>query len=67
MYNTTVPICSTKSGNCYEIPRNIETENFYSMIYEFVNLAKEKGLTVRQAQMLFKACEDYVLESTLLI
>lgn len=38
---------------------------FYNLIYEFVDLAKVKGLTVRQAQYLFETCKDYVLESKL--
>lgn len=53
---------STNAGNCYEIPNGIDDLKFYDLIYEFVNLAKVKGLTIRQAQYLFKACGDYVLE-----
>lgn len=56
---------STKAGNCYDIPKGIDADSFYNLMYEMVDLAKEKGLTVRQAQYLFKSCEDYVLENKL--
>lgn len=65
MNNTKAPQISTQSGNCYEIPINMDDEQFYNLIYEFVDLAKVKGLTIRQAQLLFDACKDYVLESPL--
>ncbi len=66
MYETNISINSTKAGNSYEIPKGINDLDYYNLIYEFVDLAKLKGLTVRQAQYLFKACEDYVLENKLL-
>lgn len=66
MYETKVSINATKAGNCYEVPNGIKDADFYELIYTFVDLAKVKGLTVRQAQYLFKACADYVLESRLL-
>ena len=56
---------STNAGNCYEIPNGIDDLKFYELMYEFVDLAKVKGLTIRQAQYLFKACGDYVLENKL--
>lgn len=65
MYESSIATIPTKAGNCYEIPQNIEDENFYELMYEFIDLAKVKGLTVRQAQYLFHACSDYVLESKL--
>lgn len=65
MYDLKAPTMNTKARNCYEIPKTMDTEDFYRLIYEFVDLAKVKGLTVRQAQYLFEACEDYVLESKL--
>ena len=58
-------VSTTNSGNNYEIPVNMNDEDFYNLVYEFVDLAKVKGLTVRQAQHLFKTCADYVLESKL--
>lgn len=60
-----MPTTSTKTGNYYEIPKGIEDIKFYELIYEFVDLAKVKGLTVRQAQYLFNACSDYILENKL--
>lgn len=63
MYESSISTISTKVGNCYEIPKGIDDKTFYDFIYEFVDLAKEKGLTIRQAQYLFKACSDYVLDS----
>ena len=65
MYDTRIPSTCTKFGNSYEIPQNINEETFYDLIYEFLDFAKVKGLTVREAQLLFKACEDCVLENKL--
>lgn len=45
--------------------KGIDDLKFYDLIYEFIDFAKTKGLTVRQAQYLFKACGDYVLENKL--
>lgn len=56
---------STDAGNHYNIPINMKEEAFYNLVYEFVDLAKVKGLTIRQAQHLFTTCADYVLESKL--
>lgn len=56
---------TTNAGNYYEIPANMKSEDFYKLMYEFIDLAKVKGLTIRQAQHLFKTCADYVLESKL--
>lgn len=62
MYDAHLSLNGTKAGNCYEVPNGIDDLKFYELIYEFVDLAKSKGLTIRQAQYLFKACGDYVLE-----
>lgn len=55
----------TKYGSFYEHPDGINEEDYYSLIEEFVELAKEKGLTTRQAQKLFSDCKDCVLDSIL--
>ena len=52
---------TTKYGNSYEHPYGIEEEKYYELMYEFIDLAKVKGLTVRQAQKLFTDCADMVL------
>lgn len=65
MYEAKVSFEPTTAGNCYEVPVGIDDKKFNELIYEFVNIAKTKGLTVRQAQYLFKACSDYVLENKL--
>lgn len=65
MRDVRLSLNSTNAGNCYEIPNGIDDLKFYELIYEFVNIAKVKGLTIRQAQYLFKACGDYVLENKL--
>lgn len=54
MYETKISYISTKAGNRYEVPNGIEYEKFNELIYEFVDLAKVKELTIRQAQYLFK-------------
>ena len=66
IYDCKDPKSRMDSGSAYTIPYNMETTEFYNLICEFVNLAKEKGLTVRQAQYLFLACSDYVLDSKLI-
>lgn len=55
----------TKYGNSYEHPEGINEEKYYDMLYEFVDLAKVKGLTVKQAQKLFNDCADIVLYTKL--
>lgn len=65
MYDSKVSIHSTKAGNAYKIPNGIDDLEFYNLVYEFVDLVKEKGLTIRQAQYLFEACGDYILENKL--
>jgi hypothetical protein len=53
-------------GKGYETPLGIiEEDYYYSLMYEFVDLAKERGLTVRQAQNLFIDCADAVLSTKL--
>lgn len=47
-------------------PVNIDKEQLRSQVKEMINLAKIKGLTVRQAQLLFQICSEYILESTLI-
>jgi len=65
MYEAKISFEPTKAGNCYEVPLGINDKDFNELIYEFVDLAKVKGLTIRQAQYLFKACGDYILETKL--
>lgn len=57
-------ILMTEYGKSYNQPRGISEADYYEMMYEFTNLAKDKGLTVRQAQRLFIDCADAVLSST---
>lgn len=52
----------TDSGITYKTPKGIDDDKFYSLIKEFSDLAKVKGLTVRQAQTLFYVCAEYVLD-----
>lgn len=49
-------------GIAYKIPYGIEADKFYSIVEEFVDLAKVKGLTIRQAQTLFSVCSEYILD-----
>lgn len=53
---------TTKYGKGYETPHGLEEDQYYELMYEFVDLAKVKGLTVRQAQKLFTDCADMVLD-----
>lgn len=50
-------------GVCYLTPYGIDKEAFRDMLGELMEYAKEKGLTIRQAQHLFIACSDYVLDT----
>lgn len=54
---------TTKKGIRYDIPNGLDGEKYIRIIEEFVDMSKVKGLTVRQAQYVFEACIDYVLES----
>lgn len=56
---------TTKYGKGYENPQGLEENKYYKLMYEFVDLAKVKGLTVRQAQKLFTDCADAVLSTKL--
>lgn len=53
---------TTKYGTVYDIPIGLEEDIYYNLLYEFVDLAKEKRLTTRQAQKLFTDCADMVLD-----
>ena len=54
---------TTKYGKGYEAPNWLTEDKYYELMYEFVDLAKVKGLTIRQAQKLFIDCSDIVLDS----
>lgn len=53
---------TAKYGKGYETPQGLEENKYYELMYEFVDLAKVKGLTVRQAQSLFADCADMILD-----
>ena len=55
----------SKYGKLYEYPEGMDENKYYELIYEFVDLAKVKGLTVRQAHKLFADCTDSVLSTKL--
>lgn len=55
----------SKYEKTYEHPNGIDEDKYYELIYEFVDLAKSKGLTIRQAQKLFNDCIDAVLNTKL--
>ena len=53
------------NGISYKIPHGINSDKFYSLVKEFVDLLRIKGLTVRQAQLLFQVCSEYILDTKL--
>ena len=53
----------TKYGKGYEAPVGLTEDKYYEFMYEFVDLAKTKGLTIRQAQKLFVDCSDAILDT----
>ena len=55
----------TEYGKGYETPQGLEEKKYYEFMYEFIDLAKVKRLTVRQAQKLFTDCADAVLSTQL--
>lgn len=56
------PTSVTKYGTSYEIPNGIKELNYYELMYQLIDLIKEKGLTTRQAQKLFIDCSDMLLD-----
>ena len=56
---------TTKFGYKYETPYGLNEDEYYDMIYLFMEMAKEKRLTVKQAQKLFMHCSDAVLSTKL--
>lgn len=55
----------TKYDKGYETPIGLSEDKYYELMYEFIDLAKVKGLTVRQAQKLFIDCSDAILSTKL--
>lgn len=54
----------SKYGKVYDEPYGLD-DNYYEIMQQFIELAKVKGLTVRQAQKLFIDCADAVLSTKL--
>lgn len=52
-----------QNGVSYKVPYGIDLDKFYSLVNEFVDLVKIKGLTIRQAQILFHVCSEYILDT----
>jgi len=49
----------------YYFTTDFEHDKACGLVREFTDLAKTKGLTIRQAQQLFLVCSDYVMDSEL--
>lgn len=58
---------TTRYGNVYDVPagKGISEDEYIELIHSFIDIVKEKGLTIRQAQKLFIDCSDCVLEENL--
>ena len=54
-----------KSGAKYAFSHDFCDKRALELVEEFTNTAKNKGLTIRQAQQVFLVCADYVLENEL--
>lgn len=61
LLNLSTNVCD--NGVSYKIPHGIDSDKFYSIVKEFIDLAKIKGLTIRQAQTLFHVCSEYILDT----
>lgn len=61
MLKSSTNICD--NGVSYKIPYGMDSDKFYSIVNEFVDLVKIKGLTIRQAQTLFYVCSEYILDT----
>ena len=59
------PIKPSKNGLAYSYPEGMTEDQFYTMLDELINFCKIKGLTIKQAQILFETGIDYVAETTL--
>lgn len=55
----------SKYGKSYDSPQGIDEYTYYNLMSEFIDLAKAKGLTVRQVQKLFFDCADAILSTKL--
>lgn len=55
-----------KDGKEYECPNGLDKDEFFIILDELLAFCKIKGLTVTQAQLLFKTCEEYVSDFTLI-
>ncbi len=60
-----IPTKPADTGVTYIIPKNMNEDEFIAIVKTMVDLAKIKGLTVRQAQILFSVCAEYVLDCKL--
>lgn len=54
----------SNTGISYNYAKGVDEDVFLDYVEEMINLAKTKGLTVRQAQILFQVCVEYVLDCT---
>lgn len=59
------PCITNKKGCMYSIPNGMDDINFYTVLDELISFCESKGLTARQAQFLFEAGQDYILETKL--
>lgn len=52
---------TSKSGKVYHEPDGLNESEYYGIMYEVIELIREKGLTMRQSQKLFCDCADAAL------
>ena len=52
-----------KNGRVYEIPTGLEEDVFYGIMYDLMDYIKEKRLTIRQARILLRNCDDMLLDT----
>ena len=57
---------SKRMGWAYSYPYGIREEDFYQMLDEIYSFCKIKGLTVKQAQLLFETASKYIEDTALI-
>lgn len=54
---------NVQASAIYEVPIHLESNEFDNIIRQILLIAKEKGLTVKDAQYIFKCCSGLALYS----
>lgn len=56
----------TQNGLPYSIPKNMDEKLFYKLLNKMLYICKKSKITVKQSQILFETCKQYVADSTII-